>query len=501
MRISETLNEGLKRGYAVVVPAADLAKKIDEQISSVAHSIRMPGFRPGKVPPSLIRKVHGPALMGQALEQAVQEGSQKILADKQLRPAMQPKIEITKYEEDSDLEFTINLEILPQVASPDLGSLALERWAISVDDAAVDEAVQRLADQQKSFEDAVKTHKAATGDAVIIDFVGKLDGEPFEGGKGEDIQLELGSGMFIPGFEDQLVGAKAGDERTVTVTFPENYQVKYLKGREAVFDVVVKSVKTAKAVTVDDDLAKNLGLESLGALRDILKSQVERDNDALSRTYLKRKLLDALAASHDFDVPESMVEAEFEQIWAQLQREIGDDAEELAKLEADRDEYRGIAVRRVRLGLLLSEIGQAHNVQITQAEMGRLIAQEANKYPGQQAEVAKYFQENPMASAQLRAPLYEEKVVDFILTKATVTDKKVSRDALLKAIQEEEDAEAASSSGKKAPAKAKASKASAEKEQPAKKAAPKAEKAKPEAPEGDKPKAKAPAKTAAKKAK
>lgn len=462
MQISETLNEGLKRAYTVVVPAADLSRKLDEQIGIVAKNIRMPGFRPGKVPASLVRKVHGQALTGQVLEEAIQESSQKVLEENKLRPAMQPKIEVTKYEENSDLEFKMDLEILPEVAVPDLSGLKLEKWVVSVEETEVDEAVERLASQQKSFEDAPEDHAAANGDAVIIDFVGKLDGEPFEGGKGEDTQLELGSGMFIPGFEDQLIGVKAGDERTITVTFPEAYPVDHLKGREATFDVTVKQVKTAKPVEINDELAKNFGLESLQSLRDILKSQIEREHNSLTRTYLKRKLLDALAATHDFPVPEGMVEAEFQQIWAQLEREAGDNEEEKAKLEAEKDEYRAIAVRRVRLGLLLSEIGQANNVQITQAEMNRLIAQEAQRYPGQQQQVVKYFQENPVAAAQLRAPLYEEKVVDFILGQVEVTEKTVTREELTKALESDDDsasAKPAEEAPKKKAAKPKAKKA------------------------------------------
>ena len=516
MQISETLNEGLKRAYTVVVPAADLSRKLDEQIGTVAKTIRMPGFRPGKVPTSLVRKVHGAALTGQVLEEAVQEGSQKVLEENKLRPALQPKIEVTKYEPESDLEFTMDLEILPDVAVPDLSGLKLEKWVIPVEDKEVDEAVERLASQQKAFEDAPKNHKAANGDAVVIDFVGKLNGEPFEGGKGEDTQLELGSGMFIPGFEEQLVGVKAGEEKTITVTFPAEYPAENLAGKETTFDVTVKKVQTAKPVEINDELAKNFGLESLESLKEILKSQIEREHNGLTRTYLKRKLLDALAATHDFPVPEGMVEAEFQQIWAQLEREAGDNEEEKAKLEAEKEEYRNIAVRRVRLGLLLSEIGQANNIQITQAEMNRLIAQEAQRYPGQQEQVVKFFQQNQMAAAQLRAPLYEEKVVDFILGQIEVTEKSVTREELTQALESDDEttsAKPADEAPKKKASKPKAKKTEAETEEaeapaeaaPAKpktkakaKAEPEAEAGAEEAPA--KPKKKAPAKASSKKA-
>lgn len=461
MQISETLNEGLKRAYTVVVPAADLARKLDEQIGIVAKTIRMPGFRPGKVPANVVRKLHGAALTGQVLEEAVQEGSQKVLEENKLRPALQPKIEVTKYEPEADLEFTMNLEVLPEVALPDLSGLKLEKWTIPVEDKDVNEAVERLASQQKSFEDAPEGHAASDGDAIIIDFVGKLDGVEFEGGKGEDTQLELGSGMFIPGFEEQLVGVKVGDEKTITVTFPAEYPAENLAGKETTFDVTVKKVQVSKPVEINDEMAKNFGLEGLESLKDILKSQIEREHNALTRTFLKRKLLDALAATHDFPVPESMVEAEFEQIWAQLEREAGDNEEEKAKLEAEKDDYRNIAVRRVRLGLLLSEIGQANNVQITQAEMNRLIAQEAQRYPGQQQQVAKFFTENAMAAAQLRAPLYEEKVVDFILEKAELEEKTVSREELTKALEADDadDVKQSEDAPKKKASKPKAKKA------------------------------------------
>ncbi len=462
MQINETLNEGLKRAYTVVVPAADLARKLDEQIATVAKTIRMPGFRPGKVPANVVRKMHGAALTGQVLEEAVKDGSQKVLEDNKLRPALQPKIEVTKYEPESDLEFTMDLEVLPDVALPDLSGLKLEKWTIPVEDKDVNEAVERLASQQKSFEDAPEGQAAENGNALIIDFVGKLDGVEFEGGKGEDTQLELGSGMFIPGFEEQLVGVKAGDQKTISVTFPAEYPAANLAGKETTFDVTVKKVQVSKPVEINDEMAKNFGLEGLESLKDILKSQIEREHNALSRTFLKRKLLDALAATHDFAVPESMVDAEFQQIWAQLEREAGDNEEEKAKLEAEKDDYRNIAVRRVRLGLLLSEIGQANNIQITQAEMNRLIAQEAQRYPGQQQQVVKFFTENAMAAAQLRAPLYEEKVVDFILEKAQLEEKSVSREELTKALEADDDSKTAEEAPKKKASKPKAKKAEAE---------------------------------------
>lgn len=437
MKITETLSDGLKRAYDVVIPASELESRLDVEVANVAKKIRMPGFRPGKVPLNLVKKMHGKSLTGQVLEAAINEGSQKVIADNMLRPALQPKVDVVKYEEASDLEFKMELEILPDVPPVSFDGIKLEKLVVPVADSEVEEALTKLAAQQKNFETADAKRKAATGDALIIDFLGKLDGVPFEGGKGEAVQLELGSGMFIPGFEEQLVGAKAGDERLLTVTFPDNYQAENLKGKAATFDVVVKEVKTAKPVEVNEEFAKNFGLDSLDKLKELLKGQLEREHDGLTRTYLKRKLLDSLAGDHDFPVPVSMVDAEFEQIWRQLEQEVAGDEAEKAKLEAERDDYRAIAVRRVRLGLILSEVGQKANVQINQQEMNRLITQEAMKYRGQEQQVMKFFQENAMAAAQLRAPLYEEKVVDHILTLVETAERTVTKDELEAAIQDE----------------------------------------------------------------
>jgi trigger factor len=446
MRIAETLNEGLKREYVVTIPAKDFAAKIDAKLAQVAQQVRMPGFRPGKVPANLVRKMHGPAIQGEALDEIANEGVQELLTKEKLRPAMQPKVELDDYQEGMDIALKVAMEILPAVTAPPVEGIALEKLVAKPTDAELDEAVKRLADQQKSFEAAAKTYAAKAGDAVVMDYAGSVDGEAFDGGTGEGMQVLLGSGQLIPGFEDQLVGVKANEQRTVTVTFPADYNVPYLKGREAKFEVTVTEVRTAKEVALDDTLAKNLGLESLDQLREILKDQLSAELDGLARTYLKRKLLDHLAATNSFDVPPSMVDAEFDQIWAQLEHEAGHEADpEAAKaeLEKDKDEYRRIAERRVRLGLLLSEIGQANNVQVTQQEMNRLIAQEASRYPrDQQQQAVKFFQQNAMAAAQLRAPLYEDKVVDLLISKAALTEREVGREELEAAIQSEDESPA-----------------------------------------------------------
>ncbi|MCA3255932.1 MAG: trigger factor [Alphaproteobacteria bacterium] len=446
MRIAETLNEGLKREYVVTISAKEFAAKIDAKLAQVAQQVRMPGFRPGKVPANLVRKMHGPAIQGEALEEAANEGVQELLTKEKLRPAMQPKVELDDYQEGMDISLKVAMEILPAVTAPSIEGIALEKLVAKPSDADLDEAVKRLADQQKAFEAAPKTHAAKAGDAVVMDYAGSVDGEAFDGGTGEGMQVLLGSGQLIPGFEDQLVGVKANEQRTVTVTFPADYNVPYLKGREAKFEVTVTEVRTAKEVALDDTLAKNLGLESIDQLREILKDQLSAELDGLSRTYLKRKLLDHLAATNSFDVPPSMVDAEFDQIWAQLEHEAGHEADpEAAKaeLEKDKDEYRRIAERRVRLGLLLSEIGQANNVTVSQQEMNRLIAQEASRYPrDQQQQAVKFFQQNAMAAAQLRAPLYEDKVVDLLISKAALTEREVGREELEAAIQSEDESPA-----------------------------------------------------------
>ena len=443
MRIAETLNEGLKREYSVHIPAATVAAKVDKQAVEVAKQVRMPGFRPGKVPLNLVKKMHGAALRNDAVQAAVNESVQQLMADHKLRPAMQPQVDlIGDIDSDEDIAFKVAVEVLPTIEAPQIEGLKLEKLTVEPDESEMETALRRLADQQKSFEAADKEHVAAIGDAVLIDFVGSVDGVEFDGGKGEGMRIELGSGQLIPGFEDQLVGVKANDERTVKVTFPEDYNVDYLKGRDAEFAVTVNEVQTAAPVEIDEAFAKNLGIDSLEALKDILKDQQRSELGQLTRTHMKRKLLDTLAAAHDFAVPESMVEAEFEQIWQQVEHEASheDDAEGAkAKLEDERPEYRRIAERRVRLGLLLSEIGQQGGVNVTQAEMNRLIAQEASKYPKEQQQVVKYFQENAMAAAQLRAPLYEDKVVDYLIGKAEVSERTVSREDLMAEIESDDE--------------------------------------------------------------
>ncbi|WP_213979994.1 trigger factor [Sphingomonas sp. dw_22] len=444
MQTVETLNEGLKRAYTLKITAKDIDSRVDAEVKRVAPQVKMPGFRPGKVPTNLVRKMHGEALAQDALNSSIQEGIQQLLVEHKLRPAMQPSVSLEgDYEAGKDAEIKVELEVLPDVPTPSIDGLKLERLTVPADDAAVNEQLQQLAGQQKNWEDAPAKHKAAEGDQVTMDFVGKTeDGVAFEGGTGTDMSVEIGTGRLIPGFEEQLVGVKAGDEKTISVTFPEDYGAKDLAGKPATFDLKITAVKTAGETKIDDDFAKALGLQDLEQLTGLLKGQIEQQLNGLTRTYMKRKLLDQLAAGHDFPVPPSMVDAEFQQIWHQLVHETeheADPAAALAELESERDDYLKIAERRVRLGLLLSEIGTANGIEVTQQEMNRLVAQAAQQYgPEDRQRFMQYLQQEPMAAAQLRAPLFEDKVVDFLFDKAEVSDREVTREELEAAIESDE---------------------------------------------------------------
>ena len=442
MQTVETLNEGLKRAFRITIPAKDIDARVDQELKSIAPQVRMPGFRPGKVPANLVRKMHGPALEQQALQNAVQEGVQQLMAEKKIRPAMQPSVELEEGGLGKDAVIKVEVEALPDVPEPKTEGLKIERLSVEADAAMVDEQVERIASGQKSYDPAPASHKAAIGDRVVIDFEGKVDGETFEGGKGEGMSVELGSGCLIPGFEDQLVGAKANDQKVVNVTFPQDYPVDYLKGRSATFEVTVNEVQLPREIKADDEFAKSMGLEGIEQLRGLLKGQIEQELNGLTRTHMKRQLLDQLAAAHDFPVPGSMVEAEFEQIWRQLDHEAGhedDPAAARAEMEKERGDYHAIAERRVRLGLLLSEIGQKNGVEVSQQEMNQLVLQAAQQYkPEDRQKFVEYIRNEPMAAAQLRAPLFEDKVVDYLFDKAEIGERTVTRAELEAAIESEE---------------------------------------------------------------
>lgn len=472
MQTVETLNEGLKRAYTLTITAKDIDSRVDAELKRVAPTVKMPGFRPGKVPANLVRKMHGDALMQDALNSSIQQGIQELIAEQKLRPALQPSVELADgFKLGDDAQITVTLEVLPDVPTPAIDGLKLERLTVPADDATVQAQLQKFADQQKKWDDAAEGHEAAMGDLVVMDFVGKVGDVAFEGGTGSDMSVELGTGRLIPGFEEQVVGVKVGDERQITVTFPEDYQAKELAGKPATFDLSITAVKTAGESVIDDTLATSLGLESLEQLTGLLKGQIEQELNGLTRTHMKRKLLDQLAEGHDFEVPPSMVEAEFNQIWQQLQHEATheeDPAAALAEMESERDDYRKIAERRVRLGLLLSEIGQANGVEVSQQEMNRLIAQAAQNYNNEDRQrFLQYIQQEPMAAAQLRAPLYEDKVVDFLFEKAEISDREVTREELEAAIESEEGFSSGTHTHDHDNHKPKAKKAAAKKAKPA----------------------------------
>ena len=461
MQVSETLSEGLKREYKVVVEAAEMAAKVTDRLTDIAKEAKMPGFRTGKVPVTILRRTYGRQILGEILEQTVNEATTETLEKHALKPAMQPKIEVVSFDEGADLEYTIQLEVMPEFEPMDFAALSLERVVADISDAEIDERVNSLAQQFKEFTDGAEGQAAQEGDTVVIDFKGSVDGELFEGGAAEEHSLELGSNMFIPGFEEQLIGVKKGDEKTVKVSFPEEYQAEHLAGKEAEFAVTVREVKVPLPVAVDDALAEKLGLENLAALKDAVREQSQKDYAEVSRGRLKRLLLDALADNHDFEVPPSLVENEFEQIWHQMEEDLKRQDKTIADLdqseEEARAEYRDIAVRRVRLGLLLADVGRRNNLSVTQEEVNRAMAEQAQRFPGQEQQIFEFYQSNPEMRAQLEAPIMEDKVVDFILEMAQVSESKVSVEELMRDpdAEPEGEAESGGEDAKKAEKKAK----------------------------------------------
>lgn len=442
MQVVEKSSEGLSKVLAVTVPVGELNAKLDAKIAELTPRMNLKGFRPGKVPAAHVRRMYGKDLMGEIVNETVNETSQKALDEAKLRPAAPAQITpVTDIEQvvagEADLAYEMSLEVMPDFTPVDPKTLSLTRPVHAPTDAEVDEAVQELASQNQSFEDkGGKAPKAADGDQLVIDFKGKVDGELFEGGSAEDAALVIGSGRFIPGFEDQLKGAKVGETRTVAVTFPEDYGAAHLAGKAAEFEVVVKAVKAPKATEADDEFAKQIGLESLDKLKELVRQNLAQQFERQSRFKLKRALLDALDTGHDFPLPPKMVEAEFEGIWRQVEADkaAGRLPEEDAKKSDKKlkDEYRKIAERRVRLGLVLAEIGRENQVGVTDQELSNAIMGEARNYPGQERQVLDFYRQNPNAAAQLRAPIYEEKVCDLIFQQAKVTDAEVSKDELFK---------------------------------------------------------------------
>jgi trigger factor len=432
MQITETATEGLKREYKVVVDAQDIEQRLRNRLTELSKSVRLPGFRPGKVPMSVLQQRYGQSVMGEVLEETVNASSSETLRERNLRPALQPKIAIESFEQGKDLIYAMSVEVLPDVTAPDLTIIELERLEPEISDEEVDEAIGRLAERYRKSEAIAEGEKAADGDIVVFDFKGSIDGEEFAGGSGTDYELELGSNRFIPGFEAQLVGVGAGESRAVKVAFPADYGAEHLAGKDAEFACDVKQVKRKLAAVIDDALADEVGMENLAALRDAIRGQISTDYGRVARQKLKRDLLDKLAELSAFEVPGGMVDIEFESIWRQVEdekkraEEAGTYEPEAGKTEDDiKAEYRDIAVRRVRLGLLLAEIGTKNNIQVSSDEINRAIMAQARQYPGQEKAVVDYYRKNPDAARTLHAPIYEDKVVDFIVEMAKVTAKPV----------------------------------------------------------------------------
>ena len=439
MQITQTVSEDLRRQFTVTVPAAELDSRVTQRLQEMKGKINLKGFRPGKAPVSHLKKQFGKQLLSEVVEQAVSEGSQKAIADNALKPAIQPRIEPVGDINDvvdgkADLSFTVTVDLMPEFTPADVSQIKVEKLVADIDDAAVDEQLKRIAESMRSFTPRAADEKAQKDDVAVIDFAGSIDGVAFEGGTGNDFSLTLGSGQFIPGFEDQLIGAKAGDQVEVKVTFPAAYHAAEMAGKDAVFAVTVKEVKAPGEAVVSDETAKTLGLPDLATLRERVRDQIKGEYTQAGRMHLKRRILDALDKMHDFPLPPAMVEAEFASIWAQVEAELareGKTAADEGKTEQElKDEYHKIAQRRVRLGLVLGRLGEQNGIQITTDEVNRAIMNRARQFPGQEQQVFQYYASNPQAQAEIRAPLFEDKVVDFIAELASVTEKKVDKDTL-----------------------------------------------------------------------
>jgi trigger factor len=438
MQVTETLNDGLKRGYAITVTASELDAKVNEKLTEAQPDVEMKGFRKGKVPMALLKKQFGQRLMGEAMQESIDGAMSKHFEASGDRPAMQPEVKMTNenWKEGDDVQVDMSYEALPDIPDIDMSKLVLERLVVKADDASVDETLASLAENAQDFEARKAGTKAKDGDQVVMDFVGKVDGEAFEGGAADDYPLVLGSNSFIPGFEEQLVGVKAGDEKDVTVSFPADYQAESLAGKEAVFACTIKEVKKPVPAKIDDELAKKYGADDLAGLKARITEQLEGEYAGAARAVMKRALLDQLDTAVSFDLPPSLVDAEAKQIAHQLWHEDNPDVEghDHPDIEAT-DEHIDLAKRRVRLGLLLAEIGQRAEVEVTDAEMSQAIMTQARQYPGQERQFFEFVQQNQQMQQQLRAPLFEDKVVDHIFGNATVTDKEVSKDDLKAAVE------------------------------------------------------------------
>jgi trigger factor len=442
MQVTETSAAGLKREYRVVVPAADLEAKVNERLDDLKGRVQIRGFRPGKVPVTHLKRIYGKSAMAEVIEAAVREANQKIVTDNGLKLATEPKVVLPQeagavegvIEGKADLAYTVEVEVVPPIDLTDFKTMKLERLTAEVTDAEIDQALNSLAEQNRPF--IAKTDGAEKGDRVTISFQGTMDGQPFEGGSAEDVPMLLGSGRFIPGFEENLTGLKAGESRTFDVKFPDDYPAPTLAGKNATFAVTAKTVEAPGEVTLNDDFAKSLGLDSLAKLREALRERLQREHSSASRQRVKRALLDQLDERHKFEPPPTLVEQEFNNVWSAIENDLKQQnrtfADEGTTEEKAREEYRAIAERRVRLGLVIAEIGEKNNITVSEDQLRAAVMEQVRQMPGREQQVWDYYRNNPGALAALRAPLFEDKVVDFVLELADVTDKQVSRDELFK---------------------------------------------------------------------
>lgn len=450
MQVTETLAEGLKREYQVVLPVAELDQRATERLSALKDRVRLDGFRPGKVPIPHLKRVYGKAVMGEVIEQAMTEVNSKIVNDGGFKLAVEPRVKLASEDQDAvraviegraDLSYTVAMELLPKIELADFRKMTLERPVAAVADEQVDEALQRIADTNRPFNE--KDGKAEEGDRLVLNFKGTIDGVAFEGGSAEDVPLVIGQGQFIPGFEEQLVGMAKGETRTIKVTFPTNYMAEHLAGKEAEFEVTVTGISAPGEVKIDDEFAKTLGLESLEKLKSTVRERIQQEHNAASRAKVKRELLDALDEAHRFEAPPSLIDQEFNGIWSSVTKEMETSgrsfADEGTTEEKAREEYRAIADRRVRLGLVLAEVGEKNSITVSDDELNRALIERARQFRGQEQQAYEHMRKDPNTLAALRAPIFEEKVVDFLLELATVNDKPVSREELFTMDEDDHD--------------------------------------------------------------
>ncbi|MDZ7714038.1 MAG: trigger factor [Rhodovibrio sp.] len=451
MQVTEEQNEGLQREFVITLEANEIDEKVQSRLREIGKNQKIPGFRPGKAPMSILKQRFGQAVMGEVLERAVGDSSQQVIQERGLRPAGQPDISVESFDEGQDLVYRMKLELLPDIEPMDFSQIQVSTHKVEVPDHEVDEALERLASQQKESKPVEQARPAEKGDILVVDFSGEVDGEKYPGMEAEDHHLELGSNRFVEGFEDQLIGVQPGEEKTVEVTFPEGYMNSQLSGKTAQFHVKVKELREAEPVEINDELAQKFGEEDLNSLKERVRDHIRQDYERLTRQRTKRQLLDQLADGHSFDVPQSMVDSEFNAIWQQIEqdRQNGQlDAEDAEKSEEQlQEEYKQIAERRVRLGLLLSEVGRNQQIDVTQEELNRALIEEVQRYPGREREVFEHYQNNQDALQNLRAPIYEDKVIDYILELANTEERQVTTDQLREELEAEQAGESAESAG------------------------------------------------------